>query len=156
VQVPHQRMRRGAGGNQSPDGIRNQYRSRSCSWYLTRVTNRTRYEIERIRAQLQGFGQVWDASVFYWFQNKKTRTKKRQRHLHYGETSKSGSEKKQSSERMESMNFAQKRSRAVKGWKVWIWHSGQSTKMERFKCFSGMKRGQEIDTYTTYLLNGNI
>nr|ANC94880.1 WUSCHEL homeobox protein [Pinus pinaster] len=57
------------------------------------VTNPTPKEIKRIRAQLQQFGEIRDASVFYWFQNKKARTKQRQRPLHSGETSKSGSEK---------------------------------------------------------------
>nr|ANC94879.1 WUSCHEL homeobox protein [Pinus pinaster] len=56
------------------------------------VTNPTPEEIKRIRAQLQEFGEIRDASVFYWFRNKKARTKQRQRHLHSGETSKSGSE----------------------------------------------------------------
>lgn len=46
------------------------------------MVNPPRDEIRRIRAQLQEFGQVGDANVFYWFQNRKSRSKhKQQRHL---------------------------------------------------------------------------
>ncbi|KAJ0985976.1 hypothetical protein J5N97_004332 [Dioscorea zingiberensis] len=46
------------------------------------MVNPPRDEIRRIRAQLQGFGDVADASVFYWFQNRKSRSKQKQRNLH--------------------------------------------------------------------------
>ncbi|KQK04862.2 hypothetical protein BRADI_2g16444v3 [Brachypodium distachyon] len=39
------------------------------------VVNPPRDEIRRIRARLQEFGPVADANVFYWFQNRKSRTK---------------------------------------------------------------------------------
>lgn len=49
------------------------------------TVNPPRDEIRRIRAQLQEFGQVGDANVFYWFQNRKSRSKhKQQRHLGSG------------------------------------------------------------------------
>ncbi|GMI93462.1 hypothetical protein HRI_003015500 [Hibiscus trionum] len=39
------------------------------------MVNPPRDEIRKIRAQLQEYGQVGDANVFYWFQNRKSRTK---------------------------------------------------------------------------------
>ncbi|CAN6354348.1 unnamed protein product [Urochloa humidicola] len=39
------------------------------------VVNPPRDEIRRIRLQLQEYGPVGDANVFYWFQNRKSRTK---------------------------------------------------------------------------------
>ncbi|MQL73043.1 hypothetical protein Taro_005385 [Colocasia esculenta] len=45
------------------------------------MVNPPRDEIRRIRAQLQEYGQVGDANVFYWFQNRKCRSKQKQRHL---------------------------------------------------------------------------
>ncbi|KAF8411008.1 hypothetical protein HHK36_003547 [Tetracentron sinense] len=45
------------------------------------MVNPPRDEIRKIRAQLQEFGQVGDANVFYWFQNRKSRSKHKQRHL---------------------------------------------------------------------------
>ncbi|KAF8726704.1 hypothetical protein HU200_019172 [Digitaria exilis] len=39
------------------------------------VVNPPRDEIRRIRLQLQEYGPVADANVFYWFQNRKSRTK---------------------------------------------------------------------------------
>nr|DAD21102.1 TPA_asm: hypothetical protein HUJ06_022565 [Nelumbo nucifera] len=45
------------------------------------MVNPPRDEIKRIRAQLQEYGQVGDANVFYWFQNRKSRSKHKQRHL---------------------------------------------------------------------------
>ncbi|XP_057487844.1 WUSCHEL-related homeobox 9-like [Actinidia eriantha] len=46
------------------------------------MVNPPRDEIRKIRIQLQEYGQVGDANVFYWFQNRKSRTKhKQQRHL---------------------------------------------------------------------------
>lgn len=45
------------------------------------LVNPPRDEIRRIRAQLQEYGQVGDANVFYWFQNRKSRTKHKQRQL---------------------------------------------------------------------------
>ncbi|CAL9135155.1 unnamed protein product, partial [Musa textilis] len=45
------------------------------------MVNPPRDEIRRIRAQLQEYGQVGDANVFYWFQNRKSRSKNKQRHL---------------------------------------------------------------------------
>ncbi|CAA7410168.1 unnamed protein product [Spirodela intermedia] len=46
------------------------------------MVNPPRDEIRRIRTQLQEYGQVGDANVFYWFQNRKSRSKQKQRHLH--------------------------------------------------------------------------
>ncbi|CAH8311524.1 unnamed protein product [Eruca vesicaria subsp. sativa] len=46
------------------------------------MVNPPREEIPRIRAQLQEYGQVSDASVFYWFQNRKSRSKHKLRLLH--------------------------------------------------------------------------
>ncbi|KAK4271652.1 hypothetical protein QN277_020313 [Acacia crassicarpa] len=47
------------------------------------MVNPPRDEIRKIRAQLQQYGQVGDANVFYWFQNRKSRSKlKLLRHLH--------------------------------------------------------------------------
>nr|ANC94891.1 WUSCHEL homeobox protein [Pinus taeda] len=46
-------------------------------------------EIKRITTQLQEFGQVGEANVFYWFQNRKSRTKQRLRHLQAAEKCKS-------------------------------------------------------------------
>ncbi|KAK8949257.1 WUSCHEL-related homeobox 8 [Platanthera zijinensis] len=45
------------------------------------TVNPPRDEIRRIRTQLQVYGQVGDANVFYWFQNRKSRSKHKQRHL---------------------------------------------------------------------------
>ncbi|KAK1412298.1 hypothetical protein QVD17_33431 [Tagetes erecta] len=45
------------------------------------LVNPPRDEIRRIRARLQEYGQVGDANVFYWFQNRKSRTKHKNRHL---------------------------------------------------------------------------
>ncbi|XP_051128572.1 WUSCHEL-related homeobox 9-like [Andrographis paniculata] len=45
------------------------------------MVNPPRDEIRRIRIQLQEYGQVGDANVFYWFQNRKSRTKHKQRQL---------------------------------------------------------------------------
>ncbi|KAL5998492.1 hypothetical protein ACLOJK_009435 [Asimina triloba] len=45
------------------------------------MVNPPREEIRKIRAQLQEYGQVGDANVFYWFQNRKSRSKHKQRHL---------------------------------------------------------------------------
>ncbi|XP_010260387.1 PREDICTED: WUSCHEL-related homeobox 9-like [Nelumbo nucifera] len=45
------------------------------------MVNPPRDEIRKIRAQLQEYGQVGDANVFYWFQNRKSRSKHKQRHL---------------------------------------------------------------------------
>ncbi|KAG0458137.1 hypothetical protein HPP92_023294 [Vanilla planifolia] len=45
------------------------------------MVNPPRDEIRRIRAQLQAYGQVGDANVFYWFQNRKSRSKNKQRQL---------------------------------------------------------------------------
>lgn len=46
------------------------------------MVNPPRDEIRKIRAQLQEYGQVGDANVFYWFQNRKSRSKHKQRQLH--------------------------------------------------------------------------
>nr|CAD1823828.1 unnamed protein product [Ananas comosus var. bracteatus] len=46
------------------------------------MVNPPRDEIRKIRAQLQEYGQVGDANVFYWFQNRKSRSKHKLRHLH--------------------------------------------------------------------------
>ncbi|KAJ4981369.1 hypothetical protein NE237_032206 [Protea cynaroides] len=45
------------------------------------MVNPPRDEIRKIRAQLQEYGQVGDANVFYWFQNRKSRSKHKQRYL---------------------------------------------------------------------------
>ncbi|XP_039052973.1 WUSCHEL-related homeobox 9-like [Hibiscus syriacus] len=45
------------------------------------MVNPPRDEIRKIRAQLQEFGQVGDANVFYWFQNRKSRSKHKMRNL---------------------------------------------------------------------------
>lgn len=45
------------------------------------MVNPPREEIRKIRIQLQQYGQVGDANVFYWFQNRKSRTKNKHRHL---------------------------------------------------------------------------
>ncbi|XP_031390453.1 WUSCHEL-related homeobox 9 [Punica granatum] len=45
------------------------------------MVNPPRDEIRKIRAQLQEYGQVGDANVFYWFQNRKSRSKHKLRHL---------------------------------------------------------------------------
>ncbi|KAK4421189.1 WUSCHEL-related homeobox 9 [Sesamum alatum] len=45
------------------------------------MVNPPRDEIRKIRAQLQEYGQVGDANVFYWFQNRKSRTKHKHRQL---------------------------------------------------------------------------
>ncbi|KAA8519723.1 hypothetical protein F0562_013979 [Nyssa sinensis] len=45
------------------------------------MVNPPRDEIRKIRAQLEEYGQVGDANVFYWFQNRKSRSKNKQRHL---------------------------------------------------------------------------
>lgn len=46
------------------------------------MVNPPRDEIRKIRAQLQEYGQVGDANVFYWFQNRKSRSKHKLRQLH--------------------------------------------------------------------------
>ncbi|KAL2321101.1 hypothetical protein Fmac_030070 [Flemingia macrophylla] len=45
------------------------------------MVNPPREEIRRIRVQLQEYGQVGDANVFYWFQNRKSRSKHKLRQL---------------------------------------------------------------------------
>ncbi|XP_057866608.2 WUSCHEL-related homeobox 8-like [Cryptomeria japonica] len=45
------------------------------------MVNPPREEIQKIRMQLEEYGQVGDASVSYWFHNRKSRTKQKQRHL---------------------------------------------------------------------------
>ncbi|KAL4585666.1 hypothetical protein LXL04_010289 [Taraxacum kok-saghyz] len=45
------------------------------------MINPPRDEIKKIRARLQEYGQVGDANVFYWFQNRKSRSKNKTRHL---------------------------------------------------------------------------
>ncbi|KAK4361165.1 hypothetical protein RND71_020117 [Anisodus tanguticus] len=45
------------------------------------MVNPPRDEIRKIREKLQEYGQVGDANVFYWFQNRKSRSKHKQRHL---------------------------------------------------------------------------
>ncbi|CAI9787947.1 unnamed protein product [Fraxinus pennsylvanica] len=46
------------------------------------MVNPPRDEIRKIRAQLEQYGQVGDANVFYWFQNRKSRSKQKNRQLH--------------------------------------------------------------------------
>jgi len=43
------------------------------------VVSPPREEIKRIRAQLEVFGQVGDPNVYYWFQNRKSRSKRKPR-----------------------------------------------------------------------------
>ena len=43
------------------------------------MVNPPRDEIPRIRMRLQEYGQVGDANVFYWFQNRKSRSKNKLR-----------------------------------------------------------------------------
>ncbi|XP_010518783.1 PREDICTED: WUSCHEL-related homeobox 8-like [Tarenaya hassleriana] len=45
------------------------------------MINPPRDEIKKIRIRLQEYGQVGDANVFYWFQNRKSRTKHKLRLL---------------------------------------------------------------------------
>ncbi|KAB5534073.1 hypothetical protein DKX38_017159 [Salix brachista] len=45
------------------------------------MVNPPRDEIRKIRAQLQEYGQVGDANVFYWFQNRKSRSKHKLRNF---------------------------------------------------------------------------
>ncbi|XVE88139.1 hypothetical protein DITRI_Ditri19aG0044000 [Diplodiscus trichospermus] len=45
------------------------------------MVNPPRDEIRKIRVQLQEYGQVGDANVFYWFQNRKSRIKHKLRNL---------------------------------------------------------------------------
>ncbi|XP_022723741.1 WUSCHEL-related homeobox 9-like [Durio zibethinus] len=45
------------------------------------MVNPPRDEIRKIRAQLQEYGQVGDANVFYWFQNRKSRSKHKLRNI---------------------------------------------------------------------------
>ncbi|CAN8245950.1 unnamed protein product [Cochlearia groenlandica] len=45
------------------------------------IVNPPRDEIQRIRIRLQEFGQIGDANVFYWFQNRKSRAKHKLRVL---------------------------------------------------------------------------
>ncbi|CAH1415890.1 unnamed protein product [Lactuca virosa] len=45
------------------------------------MINPPRDEIKKIRARLQEYGQVGDANVFYWFQNRKSRSKNKSRRL---------------------------------------------------------------------------
>ncbi|KAI9110059.1 hypothetical protein K1719_019100 [Acacia pycnantha] len=46
------------------------------------MVNPPRDEIRKIIAQIQGYGQVVDANVFYWFQDSKSKSKHKLRHLH--------------------------------------------------------------------------
>ncbi|GAA0171688.1 homeodomain transcription factor [Lithospermum erythrorhizon] len=50
------------------------------------MVNPPRDEIRKIRAQLQEYGLVGDANVFYWFQNRKSRSKHKQRQLQSKQT----------------------------------------------------------------------
>uniref|UniRef100_A0A7N0SVA8 Homeobox domain-containing protein n=1 Tax=Kalanchoe fedtschenkoi TaxID=63787 RepID=A0A7N0SVA8_KALFE len=45
------------------------------------MVNPPRDEIRKIRTQLQEYGQVGDANVFYWFQNRKSRSKHKNRQV---------------------------------------------------------------------------
>ncbi|KAH9307804.1 hypothetical protein KI387_035715, partial [Taxus chinensis] len=45
------------------------------------VTNPSTHEISRITTELQQFGQLRESNVYYWFQNRKAKTKKKQRSL---------------------------------------------------------------------------
>nr|GMC88239.1 WUSCHEL-related homeobox 9-like isoform X1 [Ipomoea batatas] len=52
------------------------------SLFNSGVVNPSREEIRRIRLRLEEYGEVGDANVFYWFQNRKSRSKNKQRQLH--------------------------------------------------------------------------
>ncbi|KAL4562330.1 hypothetical protein LXL04_034530 [Taraxacum kok-saghyz] len=73
------------------------------------MVNPPRDEIRKIRAQLQEYGQVGDANVFYWFQNRKSRSKHKSRHIQKSQnnqskvatTSSSSSSEKSSSKSIE-------------------------------------------------------
>nr|ANC94882.1 WUSCHEL homeobox protein [Pinus pinaster] len=56
--------------------------------YSSGMVNPGREEIKSIRAQLQKFGEVGEASVHYWFQNRKSREKRRHRQLQAAQRSK--------------------------------------------------------------------
>ncbi|XP_044461729.1 WUSCHEL-related homeobox 9-like [Mangifera indica] len=60
------------------------------------MVNPPRDEIRRIRAQLQEYGQVGDANVFYWFQNRKSRSKHKLRHLQNSKQSQQNNQNPQS------------------------------------------------------------
>ncbi|XP_074577912.1 WUSCHEL-related homeobox 9-like [Curcuma longa] len=47
------------------------------------MVNPSRDEIRKIRLQLQEFGPVGDANVFYWFQNRKSRSKNKHGNRHH-------------------------------------------------------------------------
>ncbi|XP_042409888.1 WUSCHEL-related homeobox 9-like [Zingiber officinale] len=47
------------------------------------MVNPSRDEIRKIRLQLQEFGPVGDANVFYWFQNRKSRSKNKNGNRHH-------------------------------------------------------------------------
>ncbi|KAL3643481.1 hypothetical protein CASFOL_014296 [Castilleja foliolosa] len=53
------------------------------------IVNPPRDEIRKIRAQLQEYGQVGDANVFYWFQNRKSRSKHKLRQIQSNAAAKS-------------------------------------------------------------------
>lgn len=75
------------------------------SLFNSGMVSPSRDEIKRIRSQLEEFGQVGDANVFYWLQNKKARSKQRQRHLH-AESSKSSLENTGTNQSTEIINGA--------------------------------------------------
>ncbi|RWR75800.1 WUSCHEL-related homeobox 11-like protein [Cinnamomum micranthum f. kanehirae] len=51
------------------------------SIFNTGLVNPSKDETVRIRKQLEKFGSVADANVFYWFQNRRSRSRRRQRQI---------------------------------------------------------------------------
>lgn len=51
------------------------------SIFNTGLVNPSKEETVRIRKQLEKFGSVADANVFYWFQNRRSRSRRRQRQI---------------------------------------------------------------------------
>ncbi|XP_022721102.1 WUSCHEL-related homeobox 9-like [Durio zibethinus] len=66
------------------------------------MVNPPRDEIRKIRAQLQDYSQVGDANVFYWFQNRKSRSKHKQRNL---QNSKQQSQQNQQTQQTPTTNI---------------------------------------------------
>ncbi|KAG5516971.1 hypothetical protein RHGRI_037643 [Rhododendron griersonianum] len=70
------------------------------------MVNPPRDEIRKIRAQLQEFGQVGDANVFYWFQNRKSRSKHKQQQRHLQTTTGTSNKQPQQQQNSPTTNSA--------------------------------------------------
>ncbi|VFQ88523.1 unnamed protein product [Cuscuta campestris] len=76
------------GGRSSPDQPKARWNPKPEqirileSIFNSGMVNPSRDEIRSIRVKLQEYGQLADANVFYWFQNRKSRTKHKLRQLH--------------------------------------------------------------------------